>query len=149
MNAFGSLPLVELRKKLDDAQARYAVAVAEIQPLQNEIDQLREAIHNSLSDTAAKLFVSDGKMSGDVTISVDGAGKFKASISKTVKWDSAKLQSIAASMPWNEAISVFKIDFSVPEANYKAAQTMRPDLAEKLIEARTVKYGDLKIVAID
>lgn len=149
MSTFGSTPLVELRKKLDDAQTRYSVAVAAIQPLQDEINYLREAIHKSLSGTATKLFSESGKSAGDITISVDGAGKFKASIGKTVRWDSSKLQSIAAGMSWSEASSIFKIDFSVPEVNFKAAKSMNPALAEKLIEARTVKYGDLKIVPIE
>lgn len=149
MNAFRTTPIAELRKKLDDAKAKYAVAVSAMQPLQDEINQISEAIHDSLSDTAAKLFSESGKPAGDVTMTIDGAGKFKASISKTVKWDSTKLQNIAASMPWNEAVGLFKIDFTVPEENFKAAQTMKPELAEKLLDARTVKYGDLKIVAID
>lgn len=149
MNAFKTTPLAELRQKLDDAKARLSVAVSEMQPLQDEVNKLQEAISDALSDTAATLFANEGKNAGDITINIDGAGKFKASISKSVKWDSAKLQNIAASMPWNEAVGLFKIDFSVPEANFKAAQSMKPELAEKLIEARTVKYGDLKIVAVD
>jgi len=149
MNAFGSVPLPELRKKLNNANERLAVAALAMQPIQAEISALNEAIHNSLLDTAKKAFLAGNKSAGDVTMTVDGAGKFKASISKTVKWDSAKLQGIAAGMSWNEANSVFKIDFSVSEANYKAAQTMKPELAEKLLAARSVKYGDLRIVAIE
>lgn len=52
-------------------------------------------------------------------------------------------------MSWQEAQGLFKIDFSVSEANYKAAQNLKPELAEKLLDARTVKYGDLKISIVE
>lgn len=147
MSAFGT-PLHELRQELDDRKAQLAVAMLEIKPLQDEIAAIQGEIEKQLFDVAMQSFKNQDKTSGDLTLLTD-AGKVKASISKTVKWDSAKLQKIASGMSWAEAQGVFKIDFSVPEANYKAAQNLKPELAEKLLDARSVKYGDLKLAIIE
>ena len=82
-----------------------------------------------------------GKQS--TTVDVEGGFKAKGSISKTVKWDSDILQTIAASMSWEEIKHYFKIDFSVPEAIFKAIPPGK--LQEAVEKARTVKYGDLKV----
>lgn len=141
-------PLHELRKQLDLAKEKLAVAMAEIAPLQTVVAGLEELINKALFDDAMQSYKNENKLSGDLTLLTD-AGKIKASISKTVKWDSKKLQAIASTMSWAEAQGVFKIDFTVPEANYTAAQNLKPELAEKLLDARTVKYGDLKLTIIE
>ena len=82
-----------------------------------------------------------GKQS--TSVDVEGGFKAKGSISKTVKWDGAVLQTIAASMSWEEIRHYFKIDFAVPEAIFKALPPGK--LKEAVEKARTVKYGDLKV----
>ena len=77
------------------------------------------------------------------TVDIEGGFKAKGSISKTVKWDSDVLQTIAASMTWEEIKHYFKIDFAVPEAIFKALPPGK--LKEAVQKARTVKYGDLKV----
>lgn len=148
MNAPFATPLHELRKALDAAKKKLAVAMAEIQPLQDEVTAIEGAINKQLLDVAMQSFKNQDKLDGDLTLLTD-AGKIKASISKTVKWDSAKLKTIASTMSWEEANGLFKIDFSVPEANYKAAQSLKPELAQQLQDARTVKRGDLKLTIIE
>lgn len=153
MNAFGTTPITELRAKLNDAKARQAEAVAEaakvLGPLSEEIAALNNAIFASLEAQARSIYAAGGKAAGDVTMAIDGAGKFKASISKTVSWDNDRLKAVAAKLPWEKTVALFKIDFSVPEAKFSALKDVDPELAGQLTEARTVKYGDLKIVAID
>lgn len=82
-----------------------------------------------------------GKQS--TSVDIEGGFKAKGSISKTVKWDSGILQTIAASMSWEEIKHYFKIDFAVPEAIFKALPPGK--LKEAVGKARTVKYGDLKV----
>ena len=135
MTPIDTKELQDLRVKLFDATMRKTTADNEIKYLQGKINEI-------LADDAKQRF--GDKLSGDITFETE-AGKFKASISKTVKWDSTKLQGIAANMPWQEVVSFFKIEFSVPEANYKSAQSLRPDLAALLDEARSTKYGELTI----
>lgn len=127
--------LVALREKMREGLLQKALLDEEIKKIQSRISEI-------LADEAKRQFGE--KLAGDVTLDTD-VGKFKASISKTVKWDNGKLQAIASTMPWGEAQSLFKIDFSVSEANYKAVQSMRPELAARLDEARSTKYGELTI----
>lgn len=148
MSAFNETALAEMRKARDMAKTKLAVAMDEIKPLHDEVMAIEAAIGKALEHQARNAFQAAGKIAGDITLTTE-AGKVKASISKSVKWDTSKLQAIASSMSWAEARGVFKIDFSVPEANYKAAQTMRPELAAKLLDAREVKYGDLKLDIIE
>jgi hypothetical protein len=61
-----------------------------------------------------------------------------------VKWDSKKLQAVAATMPWEKIEKVFKIEFSVPERTFKAITEDK--LMELLKPARTVEFSAPKIV---
>lgn len=139
MNMSQTNELVELRGKLRSLNESKAVLDAEIKAVTARISEI-------LHDEAKQRF--GDKLAGDVTFETP-AGKFKASIGKTVKWGSGKLQAIAATMSWQEANALFKIDFSVPEANYKAAHSMNPTLAAKLDEARSTKYGELVIKPVE
>ncbi len=84
---------------------------------------------------------SAGKQS--TTVDIEGGFKAKGSISKTVKWDSDVLQTIAVSMGWEEIKHYFKIAFTMPEAIFKALPP--GPLKEAVEKARTVKYGELKV----
>lgn len=86
---------------------------------------------------------SAGKTEGEVSREVDGV-KLTYAIKPKVKWDAAKLQAIAASLEWDVAQRVFKIDFSVPEKTYKAITDK--GLLNRLTDARTVEYGEPKVV---
>lgn len=93
-----------------------------------------------------------GKMAtgGSTTVIKDGA-KFSLEASKEIKWDSKKLQSLAANMPWNVVSTLFKITFSVPEALYKQLPAMvhagsfPEELLKEIDVARTVSIGEAKI----
>lgn len=134
------LSLSDLRTLLAAAERAKAIAVADIAAINAEIT-------SRLSDTAAKLFEKSEKTAGDVTFETPDGGKFKASISKTVSWDSGQLQSIARQLPYEQVELLFDIKFAVPEAKYKALTD--PALKAKLDEARTVKYGELSIKPVE
>jgi hypothetical protein len=126
-------------RKLSLAELRKTLVVATITALQEEL-ALR------LTPEAAQMFAAAGKDAGDITFTTHGGLKFKASVSKTVKWDGAKLQAIAAEMEWPAVQRLFKIDFGVAESTYKAI--IDDGLRAKLDDARTTKLGDLKITII-
>lgn len=123
--------------------------VALIEQQKSILQQIDDRITDVLSDNAFKIMEAAGKNSGDVTMTLADGTKYKASVSKTVKWDSDALKEGAKDFTWDEVRSMFKIDFSVPEANYQALQKLKPELAEKVAAARTVKYGDIKIIPIE
>jgi len=108
-------------------------------------EEAQDELASRVSNEAAALFAKADKTSGDVTFEADGV-KLKASVSKSVKWDNAQLQAIAAGMDWDTAQRIFKISFEVPEATFKAIPD--PELVAKLEAARTVKYGDMTIKPI-
>lgn len=138
-NDVRKLPIPILRKLLAAAEQAKAIAAADIATIQGEITR-------RLSDDAKALFAKADKASGDVTFETDD-GKFKASIGKSVKWDSGQLQAIARQLPWEQVELLFDITFAVPEARYKAL--VDPALKAKLDDARTVKYGELSIKPVE
>jgi hypothetical protein len=93
--------------------------------------------------TAAQLFEAAGKRYGQASYTDDAGRKFKAEIKRTVTWDSAKLQAVAATMTWEQAQRIFDIKFAVPENTFKAI--IDDELIGKLAAARTTKYGDLSV----
>jgi hypothetical protein len=68
-------------------------------------------------------------------------------IGKTVKYDNPALYTIAASIPWEQAQQVFKIEFDVAEKTLKSLED--EDLKKRIAAARTVKYGEPKITSDD
>ena len=125
------------RADLGQMLAGYGIHMNDIQ---NEIDRRFSGLAKLSLDEA-------GKEYGTATREMEGGFKIKADIKQTVKWDSDKLQAIAASMDWEMAQHWFKISFSIPEAKFKA---MAPDLLQKQVaDARTTKLSPLKITLID
>lgn len=109
------------------------------------LDALQQELGERLAPQAQNLYAAAGKVNGDITFE-EGGQKFKASISKTVKWDNAKLQTIAAGMDWAAAQRIFKIKFEVSESTFKAMTDL--ELIAKLEEARSETTGELKIEPI-
>lgn len=93
-----------------------------------------------------------GKMEngGSKTVIMDG-GKFTLKAEKTVKWDSDKLQNLAATLPWATVAALFKIKFEVTEAKYADIKTnteaglLDPSILAAINAARTVTIGEAKI----
>lgn len=76
---------------------------------------------------------------GQHTAEIDGL-KLTFKISQRVDWDSDVLESIANTLPWEQVRRIMKIEFSVPEKNFKALE--ENELKDRLMDARTVKYGN-------
>lgn len=90
------------------------------------------------------------KDGGSTTVELFGA-KFNVEAEKKVKWDSAKLQALAATMPWPMVNAIFKIKFEIAEAKYKdlvtnaGAGMFDPAILKAINDARTVEIGEAKI----
>jgi hypothetical protein len=106
------------------------------------LEMLETVMQERQAATAAHLLADTGKPDGSLTFTRDGM-KFKAEINKTVKWDNAKLQAIAATMPWAMVERLFDIKFSVPELKFKAI--IDADMLAKLTEARTTTRSPVKV----
>lgn len=82
---------------------------------------------------------SSGLTHGQHSTEIDGV-KLTFKISQRVDWDSNVLESIANTLPWEQVRRIMKIEFSVPEKNFKALE--ENELKDRLMDARTVKYGN-------
>lgn len=115
---------------------------AEIKDRKAALDQINKAILDTAQPYAEAAYNREGKTDGTVKFAI-GSRIFKSTISKTVKYDTEKLQSIAGSIPWSDAEKIFKIEFDVPERAFSAIEDA--DLKKRITDARTVKYGTPKI----
>ena len=98
---------------------------------------------------AVKLAISQaGKSHGTIRAQITNTLSAKIDISKKVEWDSAKLQAIAQTLPWERVAKIFKIDFSISEKIYDGIGAALPELADKIDMARTVKYSAPKVVLV-
>lgn len=119
---------------------------AEIADRKAALAEIEAAIQTTAKPFADVAYNREGKPDGTVKFAI-GSRIFKAVISKTVKYDTEKLQSIAGSIPWADAEKIFKIEFDVPERAFKAIEDA--ELRKRISEARTVKYGAPKITSDD
>ena len=82
---------------------------------------------------------------GSKSIEMHGA-KFSVEAKKTVKWDSAKLQAVAAQMDWPTVSALFDITFKMKEKTFEASQgLMDPSVMNQIKDARAVTIGEPSI----
>lgn len=111
-----------------------------------------ESLHVQIAEIVqpAEKLKAAGKEHGETSFEEDGA-KFTVGADKKVKWDSAKLMAIAQTLPWQQAVSMFKITFEMQETKYKAlvdnvqSGLVSQDLLDKINDARTVEIGEVKL----
>lgn len=133
-------------KQLNDLLDKRAAVEFDLSSAKAALAAINEniaAVGGPLADSA---YSKADKIAGTVSFALEDQ-IFKATIDKTVKWDSAKLQSIAGGMSFEDATGLFKIEFSVPEKNFSAV--MDKELLAKLTDARTVTYSKPKITKAD
>lgn len=87
---------------------------------------------SGLNDLAAM-----GKTYGTVTLELQDKMRAKVVVDRKVKWDGSKLLAVAQTMPWDKAMSVFKLDVSMSETAYKGVAMLDADLKAKIDDART------------
>ena len=115
-----------------------------------EFDRITEQMSQMLNPEYH--LTNAGKMqSGGSTTIEENDVKFVVEAKKEVKWDSAKLQNIAARMPWEMVESIFKIAFEITETSYKnclnntKSGMLDAQIMALIDDARTVQIGEAKI----
>jgi hypothetical protein len=114
-----------------------------IDSAKEKMDAIQAELRNRFEPVLRDALAQQDKQYGQHTFDADGV-KLTAEVKATVKWDSVALEKIAANLPWETVSRVFKIEFSVPEKNFKVISDQA--LLGKLVEARTVKYSDAKVI---
>lgn len=127
--------------ELDRLFSDRALIEASIAECKARLAETNQAIATRFHDQIANAYQREGKQGGVVRISLDGKS-YRVDTDKTVKWDSDECQRIAGSIPFEVAVEVFKIEYSVTETIFKAVDD---ELRAKLMKARTVKYHEPKI----
>lgn len=121
-------------KEMTDAKARAAI--------------IAEEIYNRLSSSAVQAFEQAGKSHGQMKLPLQDGLAAEVKIDRKVDWDSAKLQAVAQTLPWDRVAAMFKIVFSMPEAIYKGVAALDPDLRAKIDAARTETFAIPKITLV-
>ena len=137
---YSVMPIAELYGVLQASEAELARTKAAHAVLLN-------AVGERYTGAVQAALTADGRPSGTFS-NIDIGDRFSvtAEISKSVSYDQDKLKALAGTLTWPEVCHYFKIEFTVPEAIYKA---IPPGPVKTAIEAaRTTKYGapKLKIV---
>jgi hypothetical protein len=137
-------PAAEAPEAMTLADLREAVAAqnAIIDSAKEKLDGINTELRRRFEAVLRTSLEQQDKLSGQHTFEVDGF-KLTGEVKATYKWDSAALEKVARTMPHQTVERLFKIEFSIPEKNYKSI-TDQP-LLDRLDSARTVKYSDPKI----
>lgn len=104
--------------------------------------RVKQEIASRFAESAKRTLTEKGKSHGSVTIPLQDGFEVKGDAKQTVKWDSAKLQAVAQTLPWERVIALFKIDFSMSETIYKGIAALSPELRAQIDAARTTSVGE-------
>ncbi len=129
---------------LVELYAHRSTLAEQMATLKVQLAQIDNAIYALNVGRIAPLYEREAKQHGTVRL-LDADGiEIVGDIKKEVKWESSALMEVASNMEWKEAKQLFKITFEVPEKTY-AKLDPSSEIKKKIDEARTVKYGELKI----
>lgn len=138
-SALAAIPIAALMQQRDQLSAQMS-------NLSKAISTIDGEVASRYVPAFAALLAQQGKEAGSLTFERDGF-KMKGDVRKSVKWDGAKLQAIASGMDWPTASRLFKIEFGVSEATYKAL--IDEELRKRLDDARTVKLSTPSVSIIE
>lgn len=102
-------------------------------------------ISGRLGQSGVNDLAAQGKTHGTVTLELQDKMRAKVVVDRKVKWDGSKLLAVAQTMPWDKAMSVFKLDVSMSETAYKGVAMLDPELKAKIDDARTETIGEPKV----
>lgn len=137
-------PAAEAPEAMTLAQLREAISTqdAVIDAAKERLDLIQAELRRRYESILSTSLAQQDKQSGQHTFEVDGI-KLTGEVKATYKWDSAGLEKVARTLPHETVARLFKIDFSIPEKNYKSITDQA--LIDRLAEVRTVKYSEPKI----
>jgi hypothetical protein len=123
-------------------------AAAMLAQAQAGVTAIHAELQRRLAESAKRSLDQLGKSHGSVTLELQDGFSAKTETKQTVTWDSEKLQAIAKTLPWERAVAIFGIKFSVSETIYKGISASDPALGARLDDARTTKVGEPSVVLI-
>lgn len=134
--------LVEMRDRFQTLLQQW-LADPKIVSTQQKIARLNKELTIRVHETVKAAYADAQKEDGTLTVKSVPGVVVKGSISKKVEWDQTKLMALASTLPWDKVQHYFKLEFSVPEAIFKAVEP--GPMRDALVAARTVKRGDLSV----
>jgi hypothetical protein len=117
--------------------------------LKAHIAALAGELQERLGASAKMTLAEQDKGHGTVNMQLQDGIVAKAVVTKTVKWDSDILESVARTMDWARVQNLFTLKFGMTETIYKGIQAVDPALCKQIDEARTVTNSEPKITLID
>lgn len=137
------------RMTLPELKLAAEVATAAAEREKGKLSAIAGEVSRRLGDAAKQAYVQADKTHGALTMPLQDRLEAKVDLKRTVKWDSAKLQAVAQTLPWERVAAIFKIEFSVSETVYKGLAAAAPELQAKIGEARTETFAEPKITLAD
>lgn len=130
-----------------DLFKKQQAAKAELDKAKRAVSEVAEEIATAYSEKVKAAYNALQKQGGSQSVPLQDGLVAKGDISKEVKWNQDLMRMAAASMTFVEVMHYFKIEFSMTEVTYKSL----PNGAFKdlIDEARSVKYGELKITLVE
>lgn len=138
--------LDKLRQQLDVLLESREALANEIVEAKLHLDGINKKIAALGQPFVSAAFNKAAKVDGTVRFALDSES-YKAVIDKRVSWNSDKLQAVAGSIPFEDAQRLFDVEYSMSAKAFDSVTDEK--LKARLIEARTVKYGEPKISKVD
>lgn len=108
--------------------------------------RLTQELLRRFAESAKATLDQAGKTHGTANLLLQDNYFVKTDTKQTVKWDSAKLQEVAQTLPWDRVNALFGITFKMSETIYKGVAALSPDLRAKIDAARTTTIGEPSMV---
>lgn len=119
---------------LIDLQDGYTSSIA---TFKDRLTAVKAELSRRFAESATRALAQKGKGYGSGKLALQDRMAVKYDVKQEVKWDSAALQAVAQTLPWERVKALFKIEFSMSETIYKGIAAIAPELCEKIDAART------------
>lgn len=135
-------PIDLTKATLDELLAEQDAAAMDTAAAKGRTLRLTQELQRRFTDSAKAALAQADKTHGAVSLPMQDGFVVKADTKQTVKWDSAKLQEVAQTLPWDRVNALFGITFKMSETIYKGVSALSPDLRAKIDAARTTTIGE-------
>lgn len=108
--------------------------------------RLTQELQRRLGESGKAALLQADKTHGTTSLQMQDGMVAKVEVKQTVKWDSAALQELAQTLPWERVNAMFSIKFSMSETIYKGIAAFSPEMRAKIDAARTTTLGEPSIV---
>lgn len=104
--------------------------------------RVQQELQARFAESAKQALAQADKTHGAVSLPLQDGFIAKADSKQTVKWDSAKLQEVAQTLPWDRVNALFGIAFKMSETIYKGVAALSPELRKQIDAARTTSIAE-------